>query len=148
MIKNTAHCIPQCLIGVTPPLFFLKEIHEEKEKGNQFSKIKNGKVIYQSRKIQGIYFCSCVYRNYKGSYNIVLYRTTIIILNIFIVTGKQCVNTRSDCREYGKSACLPLYERWARENCAEYCGYCSSSKTCVFSCYIQFTELTLASHLW
>lgn len=62
-----------------------------------------------------------------------------ILNNIFygIRIGKPCTDNRADCQEYGKAACAPQYEKWAKQNCAKYCGYCGPGN---ISYSVQFSS--------
>ncbi|KAK6186003.1 hypothetical protein SNE40_008122 [Patella caerulea] len=42
------------------------------------------------------------------------------------VTQSPCTNNKGydSCRGYGKASCGGIYENWAKENCAQFCGYC------------------------
>ena len=55
----------------------------------------------------------------------------IILLDILIslfFKDKACEDKRGDCHEYGAGMCQEPYKTWARENCAQYCGFCATGK--------------------
>ncbi|XP_021364449.1 uncharacterized protein LOC110457477 [Mizuhopecten yessoensis] len=39
----------------------------------------------------------------------------------------QCKDNRADCASFGQYSCHAPYADWARDNCANYCGFCSGS---------------------
>ncbi|KAH3811553.1 mucin-2-like isoform X2 [Dreissena polymorpha] len=48
------------------------------------------------------------------------------------VTNSTCGNKLGEtCDYYGDSACVGLFEPWARANCALRCGYCDYKEPCV-----------------
>lgn len=48
-------------------------------------------------------------------------------------TGSACTPGQGDklqnCYLYGKQACTGQYVQWAKDNCAEFCGFCQGSTT-------------------
>ena len=53
--------------------------------------------------------------------------TTTTIRPTTVAPTGPCVSTDKlpNCNQYDKdTACVGLYEAWARDNCAVYCGYC------------------------
>ena len=60
-----------------------------------------------------------------------------------------CEDKSGDCAGYGQSICTGQYAAWATDNCAKYCGHCSSGgggggtslgagKTAVFKVHNHF----------
>ena len=44
--------------------------------------------------------------------------------DLFLGPG-SCVDRLSNCAAYGNEACSGAYRAWARDNCPQFCGYCS-----------------------
>ncbi|XP_062603838.1 uncharacterized protein LOC134265624 [Saccostrea cucullata] len=67
----------------------------------------------------------------------VSFRSVLVTISLFISSSRtltpipvsNCADKINNCANYGKSSCVPPYEEWARDNCAQYCGICGGPTT-------------------
>ncbi|XP_021340505.1 uncharacterized protein LOC110441633 isoform X4 [Mizuhopecten yessoensis] len=46
----------------------------------------------------------------------------------------NCVDKQANCVAFGKEACAAPYDKWAKDNCANYCGFCHGATTPAPAC--------------
>ncbi|XP_033756389.1 titin-like isoform X7 [Pecten maximus] len=46
----------------------------------------------------------------------------------------NCVDKQANCVAFGKQSCQPPYDKWAKDNCANFCGFCQGPTTPAPAC--------------